>query len=156
MGGQISSDSTKCHSSTRTQDRPWCHCSNRTLQRKQRHLSWTNRCRSSEIRRRHWRNNNCWHLQHTSTLLFMSSASWHLDGPCPHPLWGSTNTRETLTIAGWHVQLFQSLRICSQETSTTRAQVRVLRCVSSKLQHSLLQTRHLEGKYFQVLHPQRV
>jgi methylamine--corrinoid protein Co-methyltransferase len=30
----------------------------------------------------------------------MSSASWHLDGPV-HIRWGSTNTRETLTIAGW-------------------------------------------------------
>ena len=30
----------------------------------------------------------------------MSSASWHLDGPV-HIRWGSTNTRETLMIAGW-------------------------------------------------------
>lgn len=30
----------------------------------------------------------------------MSSASWHLDGPV-HIRWGSTNTRETLKIAGW-------------------------------------------------------
>ena len=30
----------------------------------------------------------------------MSSASWHLDGPV-HIRWGSTNTRETLIIAGW-------------------------------------------------------
>lgn len=30
----------------------------------------------------------------------MSNASWHLDGPV-HIRWGSTNTRETLTIAGW-------------------------------------------------------
>jgi len=32
--------------------------------------------------------------------IVMSSASWHLDGPV-HIRWGSTNTRETLTIAGW-------------------------------------------------------
>ncbi len=32
--------------------------------------------------------------------MVMSSASWHLDGPV-HIRWGSTNTRETLTIAGW-------------------------------------------------------
>jgi methylamine--corrinoid protein Co-methyltransferase len=30
----------------------------------------------------------------------MSNASWHLDGPV-HIRWGSTNTRETLMIAGW-------------------------------------------------------
>jgi methylamine--corrinoid protein Co-methyltransferase len=30
----------------------------------------------------------------------MSTASWHLDGPV-HIRWGSTNTRETLMIAGW-------------------------------------------------------
>jgi methylamine---corrinoid protein Co-methyltransferase len=30
----------------------------------------------------------------------MSNASWHLDGPV-HIRWGSTNTRETLIIAGW-------------------------------------------------------
>lgn len=30
----------------------------------------------------------------------MSNASWHLDGPV-HIRWGSTNTRETLAIAGW-------------------------------------------------------
>jgi methylamine--corrinoid protein Co-methyltransferase len=30
----------------------------------------------------------------------MSGASWHLDGPV-HIRWGSTNTRETLAIAGW-------------------------------------------------------
>jgi methylamine--corrinoid protein Co-methyltransferase len=30
----------------------------------------------------------------------MSNASWHLDGPV-HIRWGSTNTRETLQIAGW-------------------------------------------------------
>jgi methylamine--corrinoid protein Co-methyltransferase len=30
----------------------------------------------------------------------MSGASWHLDGPI-HIRWGSTNTRETLAIAGW-------------------------------------------------------
>jgi methylamine--corrinoid protein Co-methyltransferase len=30
----------------------------------------------------------------------MCNASWHLDGPV-HIRWGSTNTRETLTIAGW-------------------------------------------------------
>ena len=30
----------------------------------------------------------------------MSNASWHLDGPV-HIRWGSTNTRETLKIAGW-------------------------------------------------------
>lgn len=32
--------------------------------------------------------------------MIMSSASWHLDGPV-HIRWGSTNTRETLQIAGW-------------------------------------------------------
>ena len=32
--------------------------------------------------------------------IVMSSASWHLDGPV-HIRWGSTNTRETLKIAGW-------------------------------------------------------
>ncbi len=32
--------------------------------------------------------------------VIMSSASWHLDGPV-HIRWGSTNTRETLMIAGW-------------------------------------------------------
>ncbi|OBZ34786.1 monomethylamine:corrinoid methyltransferase [Methanohalophilus euhalobius] len=32
--------------------------------------------------------------------MVMSSASWHLDGPV-HIRWGSTNTRETLMIAGW-------------------------------------------------------
>jgi methylamine---corrinoid protein Co-methyltransferase len=32
--------------------------------------------------------------------MVMSSASWHLDGPV-HIRWGSTNTRETLQIAGW-------------------------------------------------------
>ncbi len=30
----------------------------------------------------------------------MSNATWHLDGPV-HIRWGSTNTRETLMIAGW-------------------------------------------------------
>jgi methylamine--corrinoid protein Co-methyltransferase len=30
----------------------------------------------------------------------MCNASWHLDGPV-HIRWGSTNTRETLMIAGW-------------------------------------------------------
>lgn len=30
----------------------------------------------------------------------MSGASWHLDGPV-HIRWGSTNTRETLAVAGW-------------------------------------------------------
>ena len=30
----------------------------------------------------------------------MSNASWHMDGPV-HIRWGSTNTRETLKIAGW-------------------------------------------------------
>ncbi len=30
----------------------------------------------------------------------MSNANWHLDGPV-HIRWGSTNTRETLMIAGW-------------------------------------------------------
>jgi methylamine--corrinoid protein Co-methyltransferase len=30
----------------------------------------------------------------------MNNASWHLDGPI-HIRWGSTNTRETLMIAGW-------------------------------------------------------
>jgi len=30
----------------------------------------------------------------------MSGCSWHLDGPI-HIRWGSTNTRETLMIAGW-------------------------------------------------------
>lgn len=30
----------------------------------------------------------------------MSGASWHLDGPV-HIRWGSTNTRDALTIAGW-------------------------------------------------------
>ena len=32
--------------------------------------------------------------------VLMCNASWHLDGPV-HIRWGSTNTRETLTIAGW-------------------------------------------------------
>jgi methylamine--corrinoid protein Co-methyltransferase len=32
--------------------------------------------------------------------VIMSTASWHLDGPV-HIRWGSTNTRETLMIAGW-------------------------------------------------------
>jgi len=32
--------------------------------------------------------------------LVMSGCSWHLDGPV-HIRWGSTNTRETLAIAGW-------------------------------------------------------
>jgi methylamine--corrinoid protein Co-methyltransferase len=32
--------------------------------------------------------------------VIMSNASWHLDGPV-HIRWGSTNTRETLMIAGW-------------------------------------------------------
>ncbi len=32
--------------------------------------------------------------------MVMSNASWHLDGPV-HIRWGSTNTRETLMIAGW-------------------------------------------------------
>lgn len=36
---------------------------------------------------------------HINAVL-MSSASWHLDGPV-HIRWGSTNTRETLMIAGW-------------------------------------------------------
>jgi methylamine--corrinoid protein Co-methyltransferase len=32
--------------------------------------------------------------------VLMCNASWHLDGPV-HIRWGSTNTRETLMIAGW-------------------------------------------------------
>jgi len=36
----------------------------------------------------------------TINAFVMSGASWHLDGPV-HIRWGSTNTRETLAIAGW-------------------------------------------------------